>query len=74
MADNTQPKPDEEVDYVGELAAMKNTRKTLRRQITLTSNQIDTLANTSHSRFNNLSQRLTASSLTTSDRDPSIGR
>jgi hypothetical protein len=51
MADNTQPKPDEEeVDYVGELAAMKKTRKTMRRQITLTSNQIDTLTNTQGSR------------------------
>jgi hypothetical protein len=50
MDDNTQPKPDEEVDYVGELEAMKKTRKTLRRQITLTSNQIDTLTNTRGSR------------------------
>ena len=50
MVDNTLPKPDEEVDYVGELVAMKKTRKALRRQITLTSNQIDTLTNTRGSR------------------------
>ncbi len=50
MADNTQPKPDEEIDYVGELADMKRTRKTPRGQITLTSNQIDTLTNTRGSR------------------------
>jgi acyl-CoA synthetase (AMP-forming)/AMP-acid ligase II len=52
MADNDQPRADADgdEDYAAELAHMKSKRNTLRRQITVTNRQIETLTSSRGSR------------------------